>query len=367
MEQINEQINEQSILQTYDYNIIKTKLWENPNYYNAVKIILLSCFYVKEKNNYISFNEKSLKLSYRHIKVEIEENGKKKKKNFIDMWIDDEYIHKKIDVINIPPQHLEKLKSKNKKYDDMFNLWENYYITNVKLINYKQEVVDIFIEYIDKLFNNKKHSEFMLNWISHLFKYPEQKTRVMPIIIDKYNYGKDSLLILLNKLIGFRHMYKTSKPQNDVLGQFNAVLDQYKLIQFSEGCLKLTENNINILKNIMTSDIIEIKSKGQNKKQINSYNNFIFLSNNILPISIFIKDDMKRFLLLYVSLTLKNNEKYFDDFYNMLNDEQNLRSIYEYLINRKETPYFFNETNIPINDFVEYEDFYYNKFLNEKF
>ena len=338
---------EEQILNTYDYETIKTKLWEHPDYYNAVRIKSMGMYYIRKDGQYYFFDENKLKTSYKHLKVKIKtSNDKEKKVKFINLWVEDENINHKMEIVNKHPTHV-------KNDDDVYNIWEPFEIENIELKEYREEAVNMFINHIDILFNhNDEHREFMLNWFSHIYKYPEKKTEVMPLIVGEEGTGKDTLVKFMYKLMGRKLVYKSVKPQTDVLGQFNGVLAKTRFIHFSETGFKNTKDGLNILKDIITAETIDIEYKGKDKApEADSYHNFILLSNSSLPIPIEKDSSLRRFVMFYVSNTLIGNNEYFTAFHNMLNDEMNMRSIYEYLITRKETPYLFNKTNIPVTEY----------------
>lgn len=95
---------------------------------------------------------------------------------------------------------------------------------------------------------------------------------------------------------------------------------------------------------------MRINDKGKSRFEMTSYHKFIALSNpdeyGNEPMTT-TKDDRRKYFMK-CSDELKGNHKYFDDFYAMLENENQMKSVFEYFKNRKIT---LLQGELPLTDY----------------
>jgi hypothetical protein len=103
--------------------------------------------------------------------------------------------------------------------------------------------------------------------------------------------------------------------------------------------------NTDCLKSLITDNTCTIESTFVNSRVIDNVSNFIFVSNNFLPIKI--ENGDRRYVIFKTSHECKNNFEYFDGLYKMFITEF-YYTLYNYFINIDLNN--FNTRLIPITD-----------------
>lgn len=336
------------ILQKYcrDYDTVKS-IWESS--FNATLIKSTSSFFVKEKNVWYNYKRDGLLISYSYLKYE-----KTNYKNdgsicveecpFITDWCNDEKIQKKTKVVSYYDE--------TKVMEDELNINEPFSVNTWELENYtyNEDVVNTYKDHLKSLVNYEEKSyEFLEKWIAHLFQYPDTKTGVCPIITGSEGTGKDTAIDIIASIMGKNKKLCCPNPERDVWGSFNGVMSRCCLVQLSEIDRNNTNMFMNKIKDVITSPIISINEKGMRPFEIASNHNFIVFTNNELPFNL---DNRQRRFAIYKT-TDKNigNAEYFNKLYEIMDNKNDLKSIYEYFMKLENVPLKFKTDEIAISEY----------------
>lgn len=351
---------------TYDY-IEKKELFEK-----SVRKVL-------EPNIWIKKNRVSKKWEYCdtneiiHTYIDIEPFDK----DFIDDYIDNKTLNhfKKINmsVFKNKKEILKKLRKQ--KYDTIdfipeidfsgendeglkiFNMFEGYKIKEHTIEKQNNKWVELFKEHLNVLVNYNEDAYKMLQqWISNLIFNTTKRPGICIILKGVEGSGKTTLYELINKLIGDDYCFQTARPEKTIFTQFNSCLKNKILVNINEPDFNSFKGGYEEFKSLITDSNFSIEEK--NKPKISLSNNMWFLltTNNDKLFSMSLTE--RRFYFVETSGCKVGNKDYFNQIYDMFNNKDAMKHIFDYLKNE------FN----PDFDFQHYQkncktDFH--KLLNE--
>lgn len=145
--------------------------------------------------------------------------------------------------------------------------------------------------------------------------------------------GKDCFMtdLLMNRILGQKYCMMTNDPVNQLFGKFNSSLLNKSLVVIAEGGYDLDKCYSNI-KDLITNGVLRIEKKFADITPNVNYANFM-ISTNAYDI---IKDGKGRRLGYWsCSDKYKGNKKYFDNFYEAVNDDNAVSAFYNFLIDKE--------------------------------
>jgi hypothetical protein len=293
--------------------------------------------FVKEENNIITcMTRKHFMTAYEHLVFEYEANKVKIQGNFIAKWMKNNPIMKCYDDIGIYP-------NRTICPSNIFNMWKPFDMELVEEYENKPDQLAVILNHIKILCGNDEIvTDYFIKWIAQMIQYPEVKS-ICPTLISKEGSGKGTLLLLIEKMIGFNKYFETTNPMRDIWGDFNGRMANTFLINLNEMSKKDTLECQGRIKGLITDGKLTINNKGMNQYQIQSYHRFIVTTNNEDPITT--KSDDRRNLIIRTSDELKGNDEYFKKMNEMINDINVVKTFYEYL---KNIPDMENFREIPL-------------------
>ena len=246
------------------------------------------------------------------------------RKSFIKRWLTDDSIPKKrkMDVVPTglpcPP--------------DIFNLWTPFACEEEYKFEETQEVregVEFLLSHIKLLCSEDEAVyDYVFKWISHLLLYPQHKTRMLTLISEQGG-GKNSVVDMIQAMIGVAHVFVTTMPSRDVWGQFNERMkgDTY-LVVLNELSQKEQKDAFEHIKHLQTEPTLTINPKGKACYDIRSYHKFIALSNNEEPVRTSKGD--RRNMIIRCSDDLIGNTSHFNRFHELLRNKDVVFALYDY-------------------------------------
>jgi putative DNA primase/helicase len=136
--------------------------------------------------------------------------------------------------------------------------------------------------------NNNESYEYIRNWISYLLQNPSSKTETAFIIIGEQGTGKTKFFTDVISNLFSIYSIANENNINNIIGRFNSSFENKILVICNE--LQSIDNakhlNTDCLKSLITDNTCTIESKFINSRTIDNISNFIFVSNNSLPIKI---------------------------------------------------------------------------------
>jgi hypothetical protein len=306
------------------------------------KIIDKSIFLKENTDEVIVMSKPQLKTSYEHLIFEtINDEGDIRQNNFIDAWLTSNPTQRCFDNIGIYPK-------KSLCPSNIFNMWRDFDMEFITDYKEKPDDLNKILNHIKILCGNDEViMDYIIKWIAQMIQYPEVKS-ICPVFISKEGAGKGTLLKLFSKMLGGKKILETSKPKDEVWGQFNGLMANAFLVNLNELSKKDTMDAEGKIKTLMTDPTLNINNKGVNSFPINSYHRFIITTNKEEPINTS-KDDRRK-LIIRTSDEKIGDKIYFKDLHNILDDVDSVKTCYEYFKNIPDMDKF-GELKIPETEY----------------
>lgn len=294
------------------------------------KRIFLCC---SEASFYDTFNRKVNKFSktdlmtvYQSKKYTEFTDGTLKECSFITKWLDDDTKRKYeyVDTL-IPPLECP---------DNTFNLWTGFEVEYTENNDNDDFTNDLeFILNHIRLLCGKDELLFnyTIKWLACIFQQPAFKNNISILFKSiKQGMGKNLFFDLIRNMIGHKYCCVIDKPERDVFGTFNSLMENKLLVLFDEMAGKVGFKYDEEIKALITSNTIDITSKGKATKTVNNYTKIIMNTNNDYPVKIPVDD--RRFVICDSSFMDIPPKDYFENLVRIINDKNILRAFFDYLM-----------------------------------
>jgi hypothetical protein len=192
----------------------------------------------------------------------------------------------------------------------------------------ESEVIEIYMNHLKLLTGYEKGaSEYFHKYICHLIQKPEVNPEVGVLLKSSYGFGKDSIINLIQKLIGLQYVFRTAEIK-DIFGDYNVGIREKLLLVMNETEGKDGFSNKEKIKNLITEEYTTIREKYVSQYSQKNYMRLFVLSNNPNPIEVPAAD--RRFAV-FKAHHQKPNQQYFNKFYNLINDNSKLQMLFNHL------------------------------------
>ena len=208
----------------------------------------------------------------------------------------------------------------------------------------------LFLSHIKNIIANGDDNlyKYILSWIAFIVQNPGKKTNTCLIILGEEGTGKTMFTTVICKLFG-NYSLPNIASIDDVVGQFNAVIENKMLVVLNE--VNATENTTNKrsihnkLKTLITDSFTIINRKGIDQYEADNVSNFIICSNEFNPI--LLSENDRRYVVMEVNNSVRGNTTYFSNIFASF-DEEFYINLYNYfrLYNIRN----FDFTKIPMTD-----------------
>ena len=245
---------------------------------------------------------------------------------FFTTWIEDENRKSYKEVRFLP------------KIDDnseIFNSFKGFnYQHTIKEFSEDDEEMNYVLEkfgtHINLLCNEDENAAtYLFKYIAHLIQKPWEKPGTAIILKSKQGFGKDTLIDIIEKMIGRQHVLRTAE-MDDIFGTYNVGLRDRLFLQLNEVEGKDGFSNKEKIKNIITEENTIIREKYISQYDQKNYLRLFILSNNLNPIEI--NHDDRRFCV-FKSHHKKPNKEYFNDLHAMKDNEEQMNMLFNYIMN----------------------------------
>ena len=178
--------------------------------------------------------------------------------------------------------------------------------------------------------DNDNSFEFFVNWIAHSLFNVKHKTEKCIILKGKQGCGKSVLYNILEKMIGRKYTYSTSRCNLDFFGQFNWCLYKKLFVNINEAEYSCFQSNMEQFKGLITDPSIVLEEKGKNKIRVSNYLNFLITTNNdrIFPIS----SGDRRWFLMKCSDKFCGKTSYFNELHQYIDNQDIMCQLYNYFV-----------------------------------
>ncbi len=289
-----------------------------------------------EDNRPIIINRREMFDRFEHLSYKMTVDGTPKMMPFINKWMSNNPNIQMFKGVDVFPTGMAVPKG-------YINLWSPFKMELIDKYTPMPEVVEFMNNHLRIMCDNEEPIFNYLNtWMAHILHRPSIKTERMPIIISRQGAGKTSVLELIRAMIGTNHIADISDPKTVIGGDFNGPLLNSYIVHMSE--LSKSKIDVNKLKHMITEKHAYVVKKGKDPVKIRSFHQFIGLTNNqdLVPTS----DDDRRLFIIRASDQLIGDTEYFNKFYNYINNEDAMKTLYEHYRTVK-IPDNFNKSKPP--------------------
>lgn len=357
-----EKINKQKSLIQYK-NQTEDNYLEKENEFNKThfKVIKHSIYCNYDNFELICYKKGNFETSYSHeVYNSVDKDGNPTENNFIQKYMKSKTsrVYKDMNIYpNVklcPPNH--------------FNLWLPFQIEIEVIEERNEEGLKFILNHLLILCNNDKEiTEYVIDWISHMFQRPYEKSTFL-LFVSKEGIGKSTIFSkLLKSMIGVSKFFATTNPQNNILGEFNEALINAFLIVFEEMDFLSTKGCEGTFKALITNSEIYINPKGSKGYMANSFQRVCGNTNNV-NINIPTKEGDRRKCMIKCSNEKKGDTKYMEQLHYCCEDKATMKSFYEYCMDRNVED--FISRPIPLTAYQEELQKYYESpvetFLKKK-
>lgn len=215
--------------------------------------------------------------------------------------------------------------------DGYYNLWRGI---KASTLPPNSEPVDLtlYLNHVALLMggdheDNQPAIDYMHKLLAFKFQRPGDIWRVMVFIRSVQGVGKDIWLDFLFSLIGYQYGTRLMKVA-EIAGQYNSAIEAKLLVGFSEMDARDCHENMESLKDMITSTRITIKKKYVSSYDVNNSACFIGFSNNYNAIKV--SADDRRIFTVTASGIHANKPAYHDPLIAYLAREDVKRAVYDY-------------------------------------
>jgi hypothetical protein len=286
-------------------------------------------YYVKPNGSLEQFSRDNFKTKYEHLNWgynfihKTTELDYTRPKSFMNRWLCDADI-RIIDEIVCCPRGITPP-------PNSYNSWREY-----KWETMKDEYVsqtDACLELLDfikiQCNNHEETYKWFLEWIGMIIQEPSWKIGRMPIFTGQKGTGKSMMVNIIKRIIGEEQYFSTSKPEEYVWGKFTSFMEGVKVVDIEEFGTSSVRGYENHVKDIITSDTIQINGKGLKPYTIDNYIVLIGTTNEPDPVKI--QKGERRFALIRSSSEKKGDLDYFKRIDELIRDDKVIRTLYDYI------------------------------------
>jgi hypothetical protein len=298
------------------------------------------------------FTENKIKMAYSHLVfddwIETKGGGYSKTVGFIGRWLNENPEQRRYTDFECNPYCGIRNIEQN---ETLYNIWSPFNGEFIKpdTFVWKKDGLYAMLHHISILCNHQQDvADYFVKWIGQMIQYPKVKT-ICPTLISKEGAGKGTLLMFIRKMLGDTKVMETTTPSRDVWGTFNNSMCNSFLVVLNELTKKDTIDAEGIIKGLITDPKITINTKGVSAYDVNSYHRFMITTNKDDPIKS--KNDDRRNLIIRSSDEKCGDKQYFKGLYELLNDDDIIKTCYEYFKNIPDLDKF-GEIPLP---FTEYQ------------
>jgi hypothetical protein len=145
-----------------------------------------------------------------------------------------------------------------------------------------------FLRHIAALLPDPRDQKVLLDYLAHNAKYPGHKIPWAPVIQSAEGAGKGVLKLIMSHVMGRSYTYfPKAKDLSDSGAKFNAWMRNKLFILADEIKVDDRADLIEVLKPMISEEIIEVQGKGRDQELEDNFSNWLFFSNwkNAIPVN----------------------------------------------------------------------------------
>lgn len=212
--------------------------------------------------------------------------------------------------------------------DDTYNLWRGFPLVPV------EGDVSVIRSVLSVLCNhNQRDMDYVEDYMAHMFQKPGEKPGVCIVISsDEEGVGKETYCNFVGEMVGSRHFFNTSRPEDTVFGRFNGFLKECIFLKFEEADFETNKKNESNLRSLITSTHTGYESKNENAVTLRSYVRCVMTTNAFIPFVM--TDTNRRFFMIRPSSEKIGDHAFWESVNAVLNTPEAKSAYYHYLMER---------------------------------
>ncbi len=149
--------------------------------------------------------------------------------------------------------------------------------------------------------------DYLMGWMARMLQQPAEQGEVAVVMKGGEGTGKGTLAKALKRIIG-HHALAIANGKH-LVGNFNSHLRDVVFLFADEAFFAGDRAHVGVLKSIITEPYLTVEAKYANAVEVPNYLHLMMASNEtwVIPAAM----DARRFLVLEVNDTAKNNHEYF--------------------------------------------------------
>ena len=190
---------------------------------------------------------------------------------------------------------------------------------------------DLFLSHIENIVceGNSIFSNYVLNWMAHLFQKPAELPGVTLILKGRQGTGKGLVANTLIKLVGPHAIHLTKMEQ--LTGRFGSHLADKLFVFADEALWGGNKQDNGQLKAMITEDNFAVEPKGKECYPVQNYKRLIIASNEDWPVPLDLDD--RRFTTLELRDSKVGDHAYFKALHQQL-DSGGREALMDYFLKR---------------------------------
>jgi len=159
---------------------------------------------------------------------------------------------------------------------------------------------------------NEEHFCYIIWWLADIVQRPGEKPGVALVLRGGKGVGKDTLAVVMGKIIGRKHVAHIIRPE-DLTGRFNAPFATALLVHVEEAFWSGDAGKKGTLQALITAPTQPIERKGIDRIEVDSFLRVLMTTNDewAVPAS----EDERRYAAFDVADVYRRNPKWFDPLY----------------------------------------------------
>ena len=156
-----------------------------------------------------------------------------------------------------------------------------------------KELSPLFLQFFERLIPNEDDCDLALQWLSHIFQFPEQRPSWHLMMPSDTGVGKGFLVEeILQPLL---HHTALISSFGKLTGRFSTLLED-KLVLLLDDCKARSESQQIELKSLLSEQRAYIEHKGKDAGMVNTYTRMILASNESKPLDL--EENERRWFVL---------------------------------------------------------------------
>ena len=211
---------------------------------------------------------------------------------------------------------------------DTYNLWRGFPVSATEGdVSVIRNVLSILCNH------NQKDIDYVENYVAHMFQKPGVKPGVCIVVSsEEEGVGKETFWNFIGEMVGSRHFFNTTRPEDTVFGRFNGSLKECILLKFEEADFETNKKNESGLRGLITGTHTSYESKNENAVTLRSYCRPVMTTNAFIPFVM--TDTDRRFFMIRPSNEKVGDREFWNSVYAVLDTPEAKNAYYHYLMNR---------------------------------